>query len=182
MNHAYFVTSEPLPGHRRLVRSFDDLTKAQKAFTTTHPEFEGGSVLLFKVESPLPGVTARELRTNALRKASEYDSPQIQKKWIDLYDQNTTILAADKWVNTIEYGEIHFRHAGKRYMPSFGIELVQEMAKDFCLEYAAPDLVPGRDYRVADDIAKMEGGLTAIVKMEGGLKINVSGDHPELLR
>ena len=59
---AYFINREPIEGESVTIGPFRVAEEARDVFESIHPAFDGGSLNLTKVVSPIPGMSANELR------------------------------------------------------------------------------------------------------------------------
>ncbi len=119
----YFVNLEPIQGEFICHGPFKDLSEARDCFEHTYPEFDGGSVTLTKIESTIPGISPSQLRNNALRE--EYESHE--STWGEMLSKSTTLLGRDVWDVSQDQAGLIYRHAGKRYEPSFCEEIASDL-------------------------------------------------------
>jgi hypothetical protein len=120
----YFVNREPIYGDMISYGPFLVASEARDCFESTYPEFDGGSVTLTKIESPVPGISPSELRSNALRE--EYDTGwaiDTNGSWGTMLSKSTTVLGRDVWDVSQDQAGLIYRHKGKQYEPSFLTEI-----------------------------------------------------------
>jgi len=123
----YFVSLEPSQaGGTISYGPFILASEARDCFEETYPAFDGGSVTLIKVESTIPGVSPSQLRTNALREEWEIHVDPEKQHLGRAYSQSVTLLGRDVWDVSQDQAGMIYRHAGKKYEPSFLSEIQTE--------------------------------------------------------
>ena len=121
---AYFINREPIEGESVTIGPFRVAEEARDVFESIHPAFDGGSLNLTKVVSPIPGMSANELRKLAMQE--EYsDGDPDEERWFTIYDKSRTVVAREAWESKWTYGEVDWSHKGKKYEPSFLAEIAR---------------------------------------------------------